>query len=114
MRVNLIVHDGSTKRKMQNARAIKKRKPFVIHPKTSKINVKSSVCVSGGLGDLTAHIAKTTRRQTTWNSRFRLEFAVWAGICEFRLMAGGNRRKQLEITKQRGIHRKAVQLSKKA
>ena len=62
----------------------------------------------------TAHITKTTRRQTTWNSRFRLEFAVWVGIREFHLIAGGNRGKQLEITKQRGIHGKAVEFSQKA
>ena len=60
------------------------------------------------------HITKTTRRQTTWNSRFGLEFAVWVGIREFRLMAGGNRGKQLEITKQRGIHGKAVEFSQQA
>ena len=55
------------------------------------------------------HITKNTRRQTTWNSRFTFEFAVWVGIRDFRLMAGGNREKQLEITKQRGIHGKAVE-----
>ena len=63
---------------------------------------------------MTAHITKTTRRQTTWNSPFRLEFAVWVGIRDFRLMAGGNRGKQLEITKQRGIHGKAVEFSQQA
>ena len=45
----------------------------------------------------TPHITKTTRRQTTWNLCFRLEFAVWVGIREFHLIAGGNRVKQLEI-----------------
>ena len=34
-----------------------------------------------------------------WNSRVGLEFAVWVGIRDFRLMADGILEKQLEITK---------------
>ena len=63
---------------------------------------------------ITPHTTKNTRRQTTWNSRFRLESAVWVGIREFRLMEDGNRGKQLEITKQRGIHGKAAEFSQQA
>ena len=48
------------------------------------------------------------------NSRLKLEFVVWVRIREFRLLADGNRGKQLEITKQRGIHGKAVEFSQQA
>ena len=60
------------------------------------------------------HITKTTRRQSSLNSRFGLEFAVWVEIRDFRLMAGGIREKQLEITKMRDIHRNGVEFSQKA
>ena len=60
--VNLIVLDDSmqlrlcnkmTPRQMQNARAAPRSgKSFKIHEKKAKADVKLSVCVSGGLGDM--------------------------------------------------------------
>ena len=53
----------------------------------------------------------TTAHITTF---IGLEFAVWVGIRDFRLMAGGIREKQLEITRKRGIHGNGVEFSQKA